>query len=246
MKLYQRYLNGENKAVYNEILELGQTAFLPENRLEIEAILNETLTRVAHNLEVIYQELKSLGYLFRTKPIYREKPLEKPLPNVDVLLKQLDKIAEPYGYVPLSIKKFYQIVGACDFVWDYRINEKRFWDCADPIEIIGLDAIIPYITDGEWEEMMEEVLEENEKPYLELAADYLHKDNISGGMPYSIAITKNPSIDGLFLFEPHNTTFIDYLRICFENCGFSLISEAEIDSDYKSFFSRVKPQMLKI
>jgi hypothetical protein len=240
MNLYKRYLDGEFKAVYDEISGLQQKAFLHEIFPEVEAVLNETFKRVAVNLEIIHYDLQKIGYLFRSNS------LSKPLPDAEKLLSELEKTIKPFGYVPLSIKKFYEIVGACDFVWDYEINEERFWECADPIEICDLNYLVSYTKSEDWEETISDAVEENEKPYLELSADFWHKDNTSGGMPYSIEITKQPSIDGLLLFEPHETTFIDYLRISMDKCGFSLITETEIRNDFKSFFSRVKPQLLKI
>lgn len=240
MNFYKRYLDGECKSVYEEILDLKQTAFSPENFPEVEAVLDETFRRVAVNLKIIHSELQRIGYLFR------KNSFDKPPSNTDKLLSELDQILKPFGYAPLSIKKFYQNVGLVDYVWDYEVNEERFWDCADPLEFSYLKDLISYIKGEDWEETISEVIQENEKPYLELSADYLHKDNTSGGMPYSIEITKQPSIDGLLLFEPHETTFIDYLRISISNCGFSLISEAELENDFRSYFSRVKPQLLKI
>jgi hypothetical protein len=47
-----------------------------------------------------------------------------------------------------------------------------------------------------------------------VAPDYLHKANVTGGMPYGLAVP-NPGADGLLLWEPHQTTFVNYLRIAF-------------------------------
>lgn len=242
MNFYEQYIAGEFEAVYDDISKLKQDAFSPEVFPEVEAVLNETFRRVAINLEIIHHELQNSGYVFRSNS------LDQPLSNTDNLLLKLDNTVNKYGFVPFSLKKFYQIVGSCDFVWDYEINEERFWECADPLQICPLDYLVYYTEseDWEWEETMSETIAENEKPYLELSADYLHKDNISGGMPYSIELTSEPSIDAPFLFEPHETTFIDYLRISMDKCGFSLISETEMINDFQSFFSRVKPQLMKI
>ena len=81
---------------------------------------------------------------------------------------------------------------------------------------------------------------------LQLSADYLHKDNISGGPAYSLLITEKPSSDGQFLNEEHATSFINYLRICFDNCGFSRITNPEYDNDYQSFFAKVIPLLKPI
>ena len=93
---------------------------------------------------------------------------------------------------------------------------------------------------------MREIVAEGEIPFLELSADYLHKDNISGGPPYSLEITKHPGFDGLFLNEPNNTTFINYLRICIDNCGFPLIRRADCVNNYQAFFDKIKPLLKPI
>lgn len=248
MNFYERYISGETKSVYGEIQSLGQDAFSSRNLPEIEKVLDETFRRCAINLEIIHHELQRVGYRLKTDFRYSsDNPLLKPLPETDALLKTLDKAVAPLGFVPISLKKFYRIVGSCDFGWDYEVEEDFFWEYADPIQISSLDDLVSYTTGEDWLEEMQEYVDEDLEPaYLELAADYLHKDNVSGGLPYCLEITKKPSIDGLFLNEKHKTTFIDYLRICFENCGFSNIEKNDIKNDYQSFFSRVKPQMLEI
>jgi hypothetical protein len=62
-------------------------------------------------------------------------------------------------------------------------------------------------------------------------------------MSYSLKITENPCIDSEFLFERHKTTFVDYLRICFEHCAFA--GEPQEES-YKDFVARVKPRLKEI
>jgi hypothetical protein len=88
-------------------------------------------------------------------------------------------------------------------------------------------------------------MEDEPLEFLDLSADYLHKDNISGGPPYAIEITKRPAIDGIFLHEEYDTTFIDYLRITFENCGFSR-GQYINDPEFMKFVEKVKPQLLPI
>jgi hypothetical protein len=119
---------------------------------------------------------------------------------------------------------------------------------ADPIQIMALDDLVEIVTDAEqyWEKDMRQYYEEDQIAFLELSADYYHKDNTSGGAPYSLQITPLPSIDGLFLNEEHDTTFIDYLRITFDNCGFSRITNPKYDNDYEGFFAKVKPKLKRI
>ena len=248
MTLYDKYISGQTEQVYQDIYALGQDAFLPDNLPDIERVLTETFNRVAYNLDIIYAELKNINYNFKTEFEYNsERPFIRPLTDTEELLTKLDNAAKPFGFVPLSIKSFYRIVGSCNFVWDYDTNENIIWQCSDPIQISSLDDLVSYVADEYWAtDMKERLADYSEFPFLDVAADYLHKDNISGGPPYSIQITKEPSIDSLFLNEPHNTTFIDYLRTCFENCGFPRITEPKYKNDYQSFFDKVKPQLKPI
>ncbi|WP_433834410.1 hypothetical protein [Flavobacterium anhuiense] len=247
MTFYQRYLNGETKEVYDEIYKLGQDAFLLDTFSDIEKVLTETFERVAYNLDIIHKELVSIDYLFKTDFQFNfERPLLKPLHNRDLLLQKLEESVKPFGFVPLSLKMFYQIVGSCNFAWDYNVNEDFIWEYADPIQIISLDELVSMATDEYAFETFQEYYEEDGFISLELSADYYHKDNVSGGQAYAIKINSKPSIDGAFLYEEHNTTFIDYLRICFESCGFSRITNPENNNDYQSFFDKVKPQLKEI
>ncbi len=249
MTFYDRYINGETEKVYKDINLLGKDAFLPANLKDIEKVLTETFQRVSYNLDIIYEELKAINYLFKTNPKYNfEKPLHKPLPDTDILLKQLDNIVIPFGYVPLSIIFFYKIVGGVNFVWDYETNKEFFWEMADPVQIASLDAVMQTLTDEYWQEDMQQYVEDENfgSAFLDVAADGLHKNNVSGGQAYAIQLTPQPSIDSNFMNEPNNTTFINYLRICFEYCGFPNITRPDMNNNYQFFFDKVKPQLKKI
>lgn len=247
MTLYERYLNGENEKVYEDIYKLGENAFLPNHIAEIEKVLTETFERVAYNLDIIYNELVEINYLFKTDFQYNfDRPLINPLSDTNQLLLKLDEAIKPFGFVPTSLKMFYKIVGACNFGWDYNTNEDFIWKYADPIQIISLDDLVSMSTDNYALESFQEYYEDDGFISLVISADYLHKDNFSGGPPYSLQITNKPSIDAPFLNEEHNTSFIKYLRICFENCGFSRITNTKYKNDYKSFFDKVKPQLKRI
>jgi hypothetical protein len=54
---------------------------------------------------------------------------------------------------------------------------------------------------------------------MPIAPDNYHKNNVSGGPPYSI-IVPNKAIDAKLENEWHTTTFVNYLRICFRHGGF--------------------------
>lgn len=244
MTFLERYKIGETTAVYSDIDKLGQVAWSEEHFLDIEAVITETMQRTAYNLAVIYDELERIEYNFKREIRYSfEAPLNKPLVNAEELLSQLEKSVIPFGSVPLSLKLFYKIVGSCNFAWDYESNKNISWEYSDPIQVLPLDTLVEAVTAESW---LEEISENNGVACLELSADYLHKDNISGGPSYAIEITSKPSIDGKLLNEEHQTTFINYLRIVFENCGFGRANEFERTATFKSFSDKVGPKLKKI
>lgn len=249
MTLHEKYLSGETVEVYDIITAWGQDAFLPGNSEQVHAVLTETFSRVAYNLNIIYAELQQLNYLFNVEPHYNfEKALHSPLADTEMLLHKLDEAVKPFGHVPLSLKYFYRIVGGVNFVWDYHTNENFLWDMADPIQIASLDAVVETVTGEYWAEDIQQYVDDENfgEAFLELAADDLHKDNVSGGMAYAIQLTSTPSVDSAFMNEPNDTSFINYLRICMEHCGFPGITRPDIHNDYQPFFDKVKPQLKPI
>ena len=72
----------------------------------------------------------------------------------------------------------------------------------------------------EWRELHELGAAGYEGRYeLTISCDRFHKDGVSGGESYGIPVP-HPGADAPLLWEWHNTTFVDYLRICFEWGGF--------------------------
>ena len=157
---------------------------------------------------------------------------------------------QPFGYVPLSLKMFYRLVGSCNFTWDYETDEYLIWSYADAIEVAALDDLIDInISELDWVEEMKEKIENEGKDtpmYLMFAPDFYHKDNVSGGGGYDIEVTKNPCIDSRVVLGNIETTFINYLRMTFENCGFLRIAYPEHENDYQDLFEKVKPLLKKI
>ncbi|MGI4872486.1 MAG: hypothetical protein ACRYFX_15070 [Janthinobacterium lividum] len=248
MAFYERYLSGETKAVHDELLQLGAESFSAASYPDVEKVFAETFSRVAHNLKIIYAELRRTNYLFLSETQYQERPLLPPFRNTDKLLTKLDQATQPFGYVPLSLRYFYKFVGGVDFTWDYETQEEFRWNMADPVVICSLKSLVEEVAEEYWcEDIQQYVDDENFGfAFFELAPDDLHKDNTSGGPPYSLRITRDPSLDAPFLNEPHNTTFINYLRLCFEHCGFPGITRTDHNNDYRDFFAKVKPLLKPI
>jgi len=239
MNLLERYLQGDTVGVYEEIERMGQNAFEKNNVSDVKAVLTETMNRIAYNLDVIYVALVDEKYCFKKNPRHDfEFPLLKPRWGTQLRIRRLERVVRPFGYVPLSLKVFYKIVGSCNFAWDYDANDKIPWEGADPIQISPITDLLP--------EAKQIEPDDDEPLGLPVSADYYHKDNISGGRPYSIEITAEPQVDSRFLDEEHETTFINYLRITIENCGFSRADAVNNLPDFKIFCKKVRPLLKPI
>ena len=240
MNLLDRYFKGETVQVYDDIQGLGKLAFEPAYYPTVEAVLTETFERVSQNLDIIHAELLSRNYAFTKEIQYDfQKPIARPTNDVDQLLTKLDKLVGRVGFVPLSLKMFYRVVGSCNFAWDYENNPKIPWEGADPLQVSPLQDLVSELEDLEERE-------DDEFPQLCISADYLHKDNISGGPPYGVEITRERSIDGLFLDEEHDITFIKYLRLSMEHGGFSRGEDCISIKEFMDFRQTVKPKLLLI
>jgi len=123
MSLLEKYLQRDAVHVYEEIANMGSDAFKKKNLIEVRAVLTETMNRVAYNLDVIYTALREINYCFNENPRYDfEHPLLKPRWGTRFRIKKLEKAVLSLGYVPLSVKMFFSIVGSCNFAWDYDTN----------------------------------------------------------------------------------------------------------------------------
>jgi hypothetical protein len=240
MSLLEKYLQGATIHVYEEIANMGSDAFEKKNLIEVRAVLTETMNRVAYNLDVIYTALREINYCFNENPRYDfEHLLLKPRWGTRFRIKKLEKAVLPLGYVPLSVKMFLSIVGSCNFAWDYNVNPDIPWEGADPLQITPVTDLL-----GEAKEL--EPDEDGDPIGLPLSADYYHKDNISGGPAYSVELTTMPKIDSRFLNEEHDTTFVNYLRIAFKNCGFSRAYAVKDLPDFVEYCKKVKPLLKPI
>jgi hypothetical protein len=238
MNLLDRYLRGDHFEVYEEIERMGKGALARHNVGMVEAIHRETMNRVAYNLGVIYSGLVEEKYCFHSNLRFDfEYPLLEPFPNAKDLIRKLEKKVKKFGHVPLSLKSFYEIVGSCNFGWDYNAIDEIPWKGADPIQIGPITDLLEEVEDMEIED---------EEPGLSVSADFLHKDNVSGGPCYAVELTAGPQADSRLLNEEHETSFINYLRIVMEGCGFSRAGAVGHLDSFVQFSRKIKPQLKPI
>lgn len=236
--LSHRYKENKCLEVWKEIDSLQEKAFKPDFFSDVQDVLTQTMVRVKENIDLIYNRLVEHNYHFAFEAQKRVHPPS----NTKDLLKRLDKKVNSLNFfAPLSLSKFYEIVGGICFIETPHPNALIY---ADPLVIFDLEYTLNTLEEPYWTEDMHIYIEEDNRLFIDVAPDIYHKDNVSGGAPYQIELSKTPSIDSKFLNEPHRTTFIDYLRICFNWGGFPNIKEN--NPNYKSFIEPLLKDLKKI
>ena len=224
--LVTRYRRGDHIQVWQVLRSFD--AMGGDLRKEAEDVAVETMKRVGHNVDLLALRLKekgwqALGGKLRTKPDPGDAPI----------FDEITRITR--GPIPPSLLAFWQVVGGVDFVWNYHRDEKPP-DLLAGVEFTGLDPLridapaqVEYLFD-EWEETIEKTRPELIDPFsLQLAPDYLHKADISGGAPYAVELPFFCA-DPLFRNEEHRLPFVDYLRHSLRWAGFSRLERhASVD-----------------
>lgn len=179
----------------------------PAGWAQATEVAAETMLRVRTNVETLVRELPGLGYVFTAA----EAPY---LPPGTAVGADLDQLETAVGPLPLALRAFYQHVGQVDLVGHHP---DRTFVLTDPLVI---NAPPDWVLDQHQEWLQDRGTEWDRGDFtVDLAPDSLHKAGISGGGPYGMAVP-DPRVDGLFLAERHQTTFVNYLRVAFCWCGF--------------------------
>jgi hypothetical protein len=117
----ERYMAGEYERVWDELVALGAEVREEPLYSDALAVARETMRRVRHNIEMLIPRLQTMGYQLgygwahgRDFPSGPPDPIfSPPPPNVAEILAELEAYA---GALPLSLRAFYEVVGAVNFV----------------------------------------------------------------------------------------------------------------------------------
>lgn len=176
---------------------------------EAEEVGRETMRRARRNVERLVERLPLAGYVFESAAgLVTFEP-----PGSDVA-NRLDRVEEHSGALPLAWRWWSEEVGRVSLT-----GHHPDWRC-DYTDPLVVDAPPEYVESEleQWEQDRESGWAGARPFEIHFSPDLLHKANVSGGS-YSVAVPE-PSVDGLVLGEPHGTTFVNHLRIAFENGGF--------------------------
>jgi hypothetical protein len=211
-----RYLRGDHELVWSELVAAGAEVRLEPLFSDATAVVQETMRRVRSNIGLLIARLETVNYRFGIYPdgilpAYRPGPYTPSLPDIQQRVTNLELLVGP---IPLSIRGFWEHVGSIDLIGTHPLLPKY----ADPL-------VVEPITGAEaeyeiWRDDLDDGLVDESEPFaIPIAPDYYHKANVSGGPFYRLDVP-NAAIDGILENEWHQTTFVEYLRVCFRAGGF--------------------------
>jgi hypothetical protein len=149
----------------------------------------------------------------RVKSTERDSTVRAHVPPGPDARKQIARLEKTAGVLPLSLRVFYEVVGAVDWMGSHpALTPEDGLICPDPLVVYGIDDAL-----DEARERVEN--DDSDGICITIAPDDLHKADTSGGDPYEIEL---PSLDAdaELLNERHRLPFVDYLRLCFRFGGF--------------------------
>lgn len=221
-----RYRAGERGQVWDELARLGAAVREPDVLEEVQLVCDEMARRARHNVEVIVERLNRGGYRFHANDD-EQTPLIPHIPPTPAAVEFAAWLQERFGPVPLTLLSWVRIVGD---VW--LVGTHPDWPLsasADPLVIQIEGSHYPrssmrFHYEQEWERWCDRSADDHNAGQfrLTLAPDRYHKDNVSGGGPYGMALP-DPHADGLFVAET-TMPFVQYLNWVFLRGGFPFLT----------------------
>jgi len=230
--LLLRYEQGDHTGVWQELR--ADEAISGAFREDALHVARATMRRVLHNADLLAERLHASGW------ISWSGALRTPPSRAD--FDAMERIEATTGApLPPSLRAFWEVVGGIDFAWAYqrkalppRLGGELDWRRLDPLVVDPARAMIRVI-----EGWVDEFGEESDEPLrLELAPDYWHKANISGGPAYAIDVPFLGA-DPLFAEEENELPFVDYLRLCFRWGGFPRLARHAQEPGAQEFLQRM-------
>lgn len=227
---YDRYMQGFYQEVSDELLVMQEHIFEASILEETLLVAREIMRRVRFNIELIIPRLHDMGYQFgqgfwsQFDDVSSEEKarIEQDIPVFKApsakTSGQVALLEQQTGVLPVCLKCWYEEVGSVNFIGlfpstNYRESDPAYGCILDPLFIYSVDMAIRMITEyvriGVW----------TRDPVLALAPDNYYKYGFSGSGTYAIRLPCQ-AFDAPVLRERHQTTFVNYLRLCFRWGGF--------------------------
>lgn len=219
---FTRYRRGDQSRVWHELRQLGGTVTDPALVAEAQLVCDEMARRARHNVELIIDRLRAGGYRFHTNDD-AQTPVRPFVPATASAAEHACWLQQSFGPVPMTVRSWLRLVGD---VW--LVGTHPRWPesaAADPL-VIELEgsrypgASMRDFFGSELDAWREQAAEDSEPGVfvLPMTPDRLTKDNVSGGLPYGIALPDG-CVDGLFVAET-TMPFVAYLNGVFRHGGF--------------------------
>src|SRR6185312_11003421 len=213
---------------------------------EAQAVAQETMRRARYNIELLIRRLHEVGYrfgycwctaderAFLERELAPPPPFAEPDPDIGV---QLDTFESAIGPLPLSVRAWYEQIGAVNFVGAYPVEDPTdpegfaHWQQVKSADARSftlnynsvqaerpcqhdLDPLWIYPLVYNWNLPRKTIL-----PEWALAPDEYFKLGQPGGGYYTMLVP-NAVADARVDYEWHRTSFVAYLRTCFRWGGF--------------------------
>lgn len=237
----ERYQSGEHERVWAELLALKGRVREDRYYADAWAVVEETMRRARHNVEVLIPRLTEIGYKFGDQPGKRRhlsgwNIFEASTPEIPAMHAKWEAAVGP---LPLAYRGWNEFVGSvslCGYHPDWPDPYKL-----DALQVDSIGMTLEGAPAGqtmfsywfqlleEWKYDCREYGEEKTGPLtLDISLDDVMKGGYGGGTYMMAVPCKN--VDAPLLRERHKTTFVNYLRISFRwggFPGFELVPEAE-------------------
>jgi hypothetical protein len=203
-----RYQAGAHEQVWAELVARGGAVRQEPLLDDARAVARATMERARENLGRLVARLHEIGYRF-------DSPDEIITPPGAGLIDPVAWLDHQGGPLPLSLRAWYEVVGAVDLMghhpdWDTRQ--------ADPLVVFPVELAAQEYQDWRrWRD--EEGAAVAGRFAITVAPDRLQKAGDAGHRAYQIGLPEITA-DALLLAEWHETTFVAYLRACFRWGGF--------------------------
>jgi hypothetical protein len=217
----ERYRRGEHERVWSEMIAAGEHIRREPLFSDALAVARETMSRARENIAVLRVRLERIGYRFA----YPDEAVQPPRPDVQHCIEELERRVGP---MPLALRAWYEIVGSVNFIgYHPKWNNSAY---SDPLVVDPIDMALEEYSI--WREECRKYGSEAMGPYqAPLAPDYYHKTDIASAPHRAVVVYRivlpNPAADAPVRDEPHQTTFVNYLRTCFRWGGFPGFEYAE-------------------
>jgi hypothetical protein len=245
LPLFERYVAGEHRDVWRELVALGAAVREDAHAADALAVAYETMRRVDTNLRTLIERLTAIGYRFTPNGAGQSAVSRLSGGLLDMLAWTRDMMRggasqgtpqrvsqKLQPHVPPGPNAAREVA---DFEKEFGVlplSLRAFYEVVGEVNLIGnhptldppgnaiaTDPLVVYGLDVGALEYDEEGDEEGAPSAITIAPDDLHKANVSGGDPYTMTFP-DPRADGELIDERHGVFFVDYLRLCFEFGGF--------------------------